>query len=135
MRAPPPPSVVLAAVAAFQRRASAQLLQSPEAGTMSLANLSRTESMSGERQGWPFGLSWAARLDRSAAALLQCSKRSSRWLAKIPGKSETSTGPAGVGLKRRDLLLSGNSESAIEVVSLSPPCRESGLSYRSRCYI
>ena len=31
--------------------------------------------MIGERQDWPFGLSWAARLVRSAAAVLQCPKR------------------------------------------------------------
>jgi len=60
-------------VSAFQRRASAHLLQIPGPTTISLANLSRIESMSGERQGWPFGLSLAARLDRSAAAVLQCS--------------------------------------------------------------
>ena len=70
-----PPPVILTAVSAFQRRASAHLPPSPGAGTMSLANLSRIESMSGEHQGWPFGLSCAARLDRSAAAVLQCSKR------------------------------------------------------------
>jgi hypothetical protein len=36
---------------------------------MSRANPLRIESMSGgERRGCPFGLSWAARLDRSAAA-------------------------------------------------------------------
>ena len=60
MRAPPPPPVSLTAVSAFQRRASAHLLQRPGAETMSLAN--HIESMSGERPGWPFGLSWVARL-------------------------------------------------------------------------
>jgi hypothetical protein len=45
----------LTAVSAFQRRASAHLLQRPGAGTMSLANLSRIESLSGQRQGCPFG--------------------------------------------------------------------------------
>ena len=75
MRAPPPPPVMLTAVSAFQRRASALLLPHRGAGTMSLANLSRIESMIGQRQDWPFGLSWAARLVRSAAAVLQCPKR------------------------------------------------------------
>ena len=77
MRAPPPPPVILTAVSAFQRRASAHLLQRPGAGTMSLANLSGIESMSGERQGWPFG----AVLGRSirsigccGAAMLQTSR-------------------------------------------------------------
>src|SRR5258708_38706774 len=73
--APSPLTVILTAVSAFQRRASGHLLQIPGPTTMSLANLSRIESMSGERQGWPFGLSWAARSDRSAAAVLQYSKR------------------------------------------------------------
>src|SRR5260370_26007728 len=66
--APSPLTVILTAVSAFQRRASARLLQTPGPTTTSLANLTRIESMSGERQGWPFGLSWAARSDRSAAA-------------------------------------------------------------------
>src|SRR5437899_6800567 len=83
MRAPSPPPKTLTAVSAFQRRASAHLLQRPGPTTMSLANPSRIESMSGERQGWPFGLSLAARLDQSAAAraaILQTS-RTSGWKA------------------------------------------------------
>ena len=79
MRAPSSPPKILTAVSAFQRRASAHLLQRPGARTMFLANPSRIESMSGERQGWPFGLSLAARSDRSAAAraaIFQTSRRS-----------------------------------------------------------
>ena len=44
-----PPPVMLTAVSAFQRRASAHSLQLPGATTMSLANLSRITS--GEHQG------------------------------------------------------------------------------------
>src|SRR5260370_18338181 len=45
---------------------------------------------------------------------------------KIPGKSETSTGPTGAGLKRRDLLLSGSSlvaASALSAVGLTSPAQ------------
>ena len=89
---------MLTAVSAFQRRASALLLPHRGAGTMSLANLSRIESMIGQRQDWPFGLSWAARLDRSAAAVLQCPKRrESRAGRDIPARLVLSH-PAGFGL-------------------------------------
>ena len=66
---------------------------------MSLAN--RIESMSGERPGWPFGLSWAARLDQFEAnrrtPLLisaawkaaggKCSRHNSRVFNKIRQKA------------------------------------------------
>jgi hypothetical protein len=42
---------------------------------MSLANPSRIESMSGERQGWPFGLSLAANQIDRLRRVLQFSKR------------------------------------------------------------
>src|SRR5258708_23774839 len=45
---------------------------------------------------------------------------------KIPGTSETSTGPIGGGLKRRDLLLSGSSlvaASALSAVGLTSPAQ------------
>jgi hypothetical protein len=45
---------MMTTVSAFRRRASAHLLQRPGPMTMSLANPSRIESMSGERQGLAF---------------------------------------------------------------------------------
>ena len=45
---------------------------------------------------------------------------------KFPGKSETSTGTIGAGLKRRDLLLSGSSlvaASALSAVGLTSPAQ------------
>jgi hypothetical protein len=50
---------------------------------MSLASLSRIESMSDERQGGPFGLPWVARLDRSATAVLQTSKNRAGIPARV----------------------------------------------------